>query len=124
MAAAWFPLMLLGATLAIREQSWRWAVATGAALGMSVLHGVQHCELSGRRSPGLLVWALALVAARRFSFRVRDGLRCVSGLDRGLVTATAAALSAAAWLSLLGLLSSCSSPGYRAGSTGLLGTAA
>src|SRR5882672_7935655 len=36
-AAAWLPLMMLGASLAIKKQSVPWAVATGAALGMCLL---------------------------------------------------------------------------------------
>jgi len=103
-SSAWFPFMLLGATLAIRKQSWRWALATGVALGMSVLHGVQHWEYLGALV--LVCWyaPLALLAARRFFLEGarRSVLFC---LTLPVISAvTAAALSAAAWLSLMGLL--------------------
>jgi hypothetical protein len=104
-AAAWFPLMLLGATLAIRKQSWRWALATGVALGMSVLHGVQHWEYLGAVVLACWYAPLALLAARRFFLQGarRSALLC---LALPVISAvTAAALSAAAWLSLLALLS-------------------
>jgi|GEM_PF-3428465 len=104
-AAAWFPLMLLGATLAIRKQSWHWALATGVALGMSVLHGVQHWEYLG--AVVLTCWygSLALLAARRFFLQGarRSALFCLS--LPVISAATAALLGAAAWLSLVGLLS-------------------
>jgi hypothetical protein len=103
-AAAWFPLMLLGATLAIRKQSWRWALATGAALGMSVLHGVQHFNYLGAVVLGCWYVPVTLLAARRFFLEGarRSVLFC---LTLPVISAvTAAALSAAAWLSLMGLL--------------------
>ncbi len=103
-AAAWLPLMLLAATLAIRRQSWLWAVASGTALGMSVLHGVQHFNYLG--AVVLTCWyaPLTLFAARRFFLEGarRSVLFC---LTLPVISAvTAAALSAAAWLSLMGLL--------------------
>ena len=104
-AAAWFPLMMLGATLAIRKQSWYWALATGVALGMSVLHGVQHWEYLGTLV--LVCWyvPLTMLAARRLFLKGarQSALLCLSlPIISGI---TAAALSAASWLSLLGLLS-------------------
>ena len=103
-ASAWLPLMLLGATLTIRKQSWRWALATGVALGMSVLHGIQHWEyLNG---VVLICWyaPLTLLAARRFYLQGarRSALFCLA--LPVISAATAAMLSAASWLSLLGLL--------------------
>lgn len=103
-AAAWFPLMMLAATLAIRKQSWVWALASGAALGMSVLHGVQHFNYLG--AVVLIFWyaPLTLIAARRFFVQGarRSALFC---LALPIISAvTAAALGAAAWLSLMGLL--------------------
>jgi len=103
--AAWLPLMLLGATLAVRKQSFNWAVGAGAALGMSILNGdMVYVELSALV---LACWyaALAGTAARRLSLsgRQRDAVVCLS---LPIVSvAVAAALSAASWLSLLGLLS-------------------
>lgn len=104
-SSAWFPLMLLGATLAIRKQSWRWALATGVALGMSVLHGFQHWEYIGALVLTFWYAPLALLAASRHFFEGarRSALLC---LALPIVSAaTAALLSAAAWLSLLGLIS-------------------
>jgi len=103
-SSAWFPLMLLGATLAIRKQSWRWALATGIALGMSILHGVQHWEYIGALVLTCWYAPLALLAARRHFFEGarRSALLC---LALPVISAvTAAALSAAAWLSLMALL--------------------
>lgn len=104
-AAAWFPLMLLGATLAIRKQSWRWALATGVALGMSVLHGVQHWEYLGAMVLTCWYAPLTLLAARWFFLQGarRPALFCLT--LPVISAATAASLSAAAWLSLMGLLS-------------------
>ncbi|HXM46518.1 MAG TPA: YfhO family protein [Pyrinomonadaceae bacterium] len=104
-AAAWFPLMLLCATLAIRKQSWRWALAMGIAWGMSILHGVQHWEYLGTVTAGSWYFGLAIAAARRSwqEGQRRTALSCLTLLViSGL---TAAALSAASWLSLASLLS-------------------
>ncbi len=104
-AAAWFPLMLLFATLAIRRKSWRWALATGLASGMSILHGVQHWEYLGTVTAGAWYVGLAMAAARRLLRKggIRSALFCLSlPLVSGL---TAAALSAASWLSLANLVS-------------------
>ncbi len=104
-AAAWFPLMLLGATLAIRKQSWRWALATGVALGMSVLHGIQHWEYLGAIVLTCWYGLLTVRAARQFFLQGarRSALLCLSLPVISAVTA--ASLGAAAWLSLVGLLS-------------------
>jgi hypothetical protein len=104
-AGAWFPLMLLGATMAVRKESWRWALATGVALGMSVLHGVQHWEYLGTIVLACWYLPMAILAARRLFLKGarRSALLCLSlPVISGI---TAAALSAASWLSLLGLLS-------------------
>jgi len=104
-AAAWFPLMLLCATLAIRKQSWRWAVAMGIAWGMSILHGVQHWEYLGTVAAGSWYLGLAIAATRRSgqNGQRRTALSCLTLLIiSGL---TAAALSAVSWLSLASLLS-------------------
>lgn len=104
-AAAWFPLMMLGATMAVRKQSWRWAIATGVALGMSVLHGIQHFEYLGAVVLACWYGALTLLAARRLfkEGQRRSALMCLS--LPVISAATAAALSAASWLSLISLLS-------------------
>ena len=103
--AAWFPLTMLGSTLAVRKQSLGWAVATGAAMGMSVLQGYMlYVQLSAM---ALTCWygALTITTLRRLGFNPawRSALRCLS--LPVISAAVAAALSAACWLSLLGLLS-------------------
>ena len=103
--AAWFPLMMLGATLAVRKQSLNWAAATGAALGMTVLNGdMLYVVVS---APVLACWyaVLTLNAARKLSRnnQARSALWCVCLPVISLIVA--AALSAASWLSLLSLLS-------------------
>lgn len=103
-AAAWFPLMLLGATLAIRNNSVLWALATGFALGMSVLHGAQHWEYLG--TVALVSWYVpfSIFAARKLFSKGarRSALLCLAlPIISGI---TALALSAASWLPLLHLL--------------------
>jgi hypothetical protein len=104
-AAAWFPLILLSATLAIRKQSWQWALAMGVAWGMSILHGVQHWEYLGSVTAGAWYFGLAMAAAFRFvrQRKLRSTLFCLSLL--AISGLTAAALSAASWLSLASLVS-------------------
>jgi hypothetical protein len=102
--AAWLPLMMLGATLAIKRQSIGWAVATGAAMGMSLLGNV---FLSYVSSWVLICWYLFLTlsaAHKLFLNRQRRaGFFC---LFLPLISAAVAAiLGAASWLSLFGLLS-------------------
>jgi hypothetical protein len=103
-AAAWFPLTLLGITLAVRRQSWRWAVAAGIALGMSILNGIHHyVHLSTFVVAG---WYLVLTipVARKL---LREGRRraAVFCLLLPVTSAVVAlALSAASWLTLVGLL--------------------
>jgi hypothetical protein len=104
-AAAWFPLTLLCATLAVRKQSWRWAIATGVALGMSILNGIHHY---GHLSAFVLAaWYLVLtipVARKLFAEgQRRSALWC--GFLPMISAVVSLAVSAASWLSLLGLLS-------------------
>ena len=52
--AAWCPLMLLAATLAVRRHSWRWAVLAGLAVGVALYSGgTLYVYMSGLL---LLVW--------------------------------------------------------------------
>src|SRR6185295_4303215 len=98
LAAAWFPLMLLAATQAIRKQSFKWAIVAGAALAMALFTGSLHyVYLSALVLAG---WysALAAVAAIRLmrEKRRRSAIVCLS-----LPLATAIvglALGAAYWL--------------------------
>ena len=103
--ASWLPLMLLGATLAVRKQSVRWAVATGLALAMAISIGIVGDAYV--YSFLLAAWfvALAIPEARRLFLegRQRSAMTCLSlPLITGL---TALALSAPAWLLVLDLLS-------------------
>jgi hypothetical protein len=102
--AAWLPLMMLGATLTIRRQSRGWAVATGAAMGMSLLGNV---FLSYVSSWVLICWYLflTLFAAHKL-FLARQRRAAVFCLSLPLISAAVAAiLGAASWLSLFGSLS-------------------
>ena len=105
-ASAWFPLMMLGAVLTIRRQSFQWAVATGAAVGMAILTGLlNHVYVS--------IWVLAcwyglltLIAARKLFLKGhrRAALLCLS---LPVVSAiVAVALSAATWMGVIEVLSS------------------
>lgn len=104
-AASWLPVMLLGATLTVRKQSVRWAVATGFALAMAMSIGIVGDAYS--YSFLLAGWFLGLTipAARRLFLdgQRRSAMICLSlPLIAGL---TALALSAPAWLLVLDLLS-------------------
>ncbi len=103
-SAAWFPLMLLGATLAIRKQSVGWAVGAGAALGMSLLGNVHNAYVSAWV---LACWyfVLTVLAARKL-FLKRQRRAAVFCLCLPLISAAVTlALGAASWLTLLGALS-------------------
>ncbi|MDQ5846417.1 MAG: YfhO family protein [Acidobacteriota bacterium] len=103
-AAAWLPIMMLGATLAIKRQSIGWAVITGAAMGMSLLGNV---FLSYVSSWVLICWYffLTLFAAHKL-FINRQRRAAVFCLFLPLISAAVAAvLGAASWLSLFGSLS-------------------
>ena len=99
-ATAWFPVMMLGATLAIRKQSAGWAVIAGAAMGMSILGNLYFAYVSAWiLSPMYLV--IALLAARKLLLKGqrRQALFC---LFLPLVSAAvAAALGAASWIAFL-----------------------
>ena len=102
-AAAWFPLMILGATLAIKKQSVPWAVATGAALGMCLLGNTYFAYVSAWV---LTCWYLVLIvpASRRLFLeeRRRSAVFCLS---LPLISAVVAlTLGAASWLTLFGAL--------------------
>jgi hypothetical protein len=103
-SSAWFPLMLLGATLAIRKQSVGWAVGTGAALGMSLLGNVHNAYVSAWVLAGWY-FVLTVLAARKL-FLKRQRRAAVFCLCLPLISATVTlALGAASWLTLLGALS-------------------
>ncbi len=111
-AAAWFPLMLLCTTMAVRKQSWRWAIAAGVALGMSVLNGIHHY---GHLSAFVLAgWYLVLTipVARKLFAEGQRRSALWSGFLPVLSAVVALALSAASWLSLLGLLSHVNRQGF------------
>ena len=103
-ATAWFPLMMLGATLAIRRQSAGWAVVTGAAMGMSILGNLYYAYVSAWiLVPMYLV--ITVLAARKLFLKgqTRQALFCLS---LPLVSAAvAAALGAASWIAFLGVFS-------------------
>lgn len=98
LAAAWLPLMLAAATLAIRRQSFRWATAAGAALGMAVLTGSLHYVYLGAL---LLVVCYGAQAVWAAGLRWREGDRraTLACLSLPVCSAmTAVVLSAANWL--------------------------
>lgn len=102
-AAAWFPLMMLGATLAIKKQSVPWAVATGAALGMCLLGNTYFAYVSAWV---LTCWYLVLIVpvSRRLFLeqRPRSVVFCLS---LALISAVIAlGLGAASWLTLFSAL--------------------
>lgn len=72
LASAWFPVMLLAATQAIRRQSFKWAIAVGAALAMALLTGSLHYVYLSALV--LVCWygVLAVLATARF---LREGNR-------------------------------------------------
>lgn len=103
-ATAWFPVMMLGATLAIRKQSAGWAAVAGAAMGMSILGNLYFAYVSAWiLAPMYLV--ITLLAARKLLLKGqrRQALFC---LFLPLVSAAvAAALGAASWIAFLGAFS-------------------
>lgn len=104
-AAAWFPLMLLGATLAVRRRSFSWAVAAGAALGMSILDGIHpYVYVSAIVLFGWYAFITSKAALRLWR---KEGFRsaalCLSlPVVSGVV---AVCLGAASWTGLVDLLS-------------------
>lgn len=102
--AAWFPLMMLGATLAIKRQSIGWAVVTGTAVGVSLLGNIYGSYIS---SWVLICWYFFLtVSAAHKLFLNQQRRAAVFCLSLPLISAVVAtALGAASWLTLFGLLS-------------------
>jgi hypothetical protein len=104
-ASAWLPLMMLGATLAIRKQSAGWAISAGSALGICALGGfINHVFL------GIVIFTvwyglLAARAARNLlrEERRRDAVRCLC-LPIGSAI-VALVVSAASWFAMFNLLS-------------------
>lgn len=103
-ATAWLPLMLLAGTLAVRKLSFRWAVATGAAVGTALLAGSFHYVYLGVVILAVLYGAQTVSAAARLHLRgdYAGARLCMllpvsSALVAGLV-------SCAYWLPLLGWL--------------------
>jgi len=100
LATAWFPLMLLCATLSVRRRSFPWAVGAGAAVGMAMVSGSLHVAyLSGLV---LAVWygVIAAAAALR-SYREGQRRPALTYLALPLCSlAVALALTAAFWLPL------------------------
>lgn len=103
-ATAWFPVMMLGATLAIRKQSAVWAAVAGGAMGMSILGNLYYAYVSAWiLVPMYLV--ITLLAARKLLRKEqrRPALFC---LFLPLVSAAVAAgLGAASWIAFLGAFS-------------------
>lgn len=99
LAAAWLPLMLLAATLAIRKRSVKWAVGAGAALAMSVLTGsLMHAYLNALLLFGWYAVLLALEARKLQRSSWRDLFKLVSlAICTGIV---AAAMGAVCYLPL------------------------
>ena len=111
-AASWLPVMLVCATLTVRRQSVRWAVATGVALAMALSIGIVGDAFI--YSFLLAAWFLGLTmpAARRLFLegQRRSAMVCLSlPVIAGL---TALALSAPAWLLVLDLLSHINRPPF------------
>lgn len=107
-ASAWFPVMMLGAVLTIRRQSFRWAAATGTALGMAVLSGlINHVYVSVWV---LTCWYAVLTAIAAFRiYQKGDRRAALVCLSLPLVSALVAImLSAASWLGMIELLSTAS----------------
>jgi len=104
-AAAWFPLMLLAATLAVRRSSFLWAVACGAALGMSVLNGLLHYVYLSALVLACWYSLIALKAAAKEwrEKNLRTALICLS--LPALSAVVAIGLGAASWAGLVDLLS-------------------
>jgi len=102
-AAAWFPLMMLGATLAIKKQSVPWAVATGAALGMCLLGNTYFAYVSAWV---LTCWYLVLIVPMSRTLFLEERRRsAVFCLSLPLISAVVAlTLGAASWLTLFGAL--------------------
>ena len=104
-ASAWLPLMMLGASLTLRKQSFGWAVATGAAAGTALLGGlIHHAYLS------IVVfsfwYAIATVIAAGKLIRAPNRRTLLLCLSLPLVSALVAlAVGAASWLSIVDVLS-------------------
>jgi hypothetical protein len=103
-AAAWLPLMLLGASLAVRRRSVLWAVATGVVTSMFVFSGYLHYVYLG----GLMLagwYGVTAIAAARGLARQGQHRLALSCLSLPLVSfVTAAILSAALWLPMFQVL--------------------
>jgi hypothetical protein len=98
LAAAWFPLMLLAATQAIRKQSFKWAVAAGAALAMALFTGSLHYVYMSALVLACWYATLAVLAATKLlrEENRRSALICLSLPACSAVVALA--LGAAYWL--------------------------
>lgn len=98
LAAAWFPLMLLAATQAIRKQSFKWAVAAGAALAMSLFTSSLHYVYLSALVLACWYAALAVFAATKLlrENNRRSALICLSLPACSAIVALA--LGAAYWL--------------------------
>jgi predicted transporter len=110
LVAAWLPVMLLAATLAIRKLSYKWAIAAGVALGMAELTASLHYVYLSALV--LIGWygVQAGLAGRR-QWREGDRRAAMVALSLPAVSALAAiALSAANWLPLLNQLGSAYRP--------------
>lgn len=103
-SAAWLPTTFLGATLAVRKQSFTWAIGAGLAFGMSLLHGLMHTIYAG--AVALAVWytVSSIVAARRSWSDGQRGraMRCLAlPLISGLVAAAVGAVTLAALMDVM-----------------------
>jgi hypothetical protein len=105
-AAAWMPLMLLAATLAIRKQSFKWAIATGATVGIAFYSGSLHYVYLSGLVLALCYAVLTVVTARKLLIenKHRAALICLCLPICSLLVAVA--LSAACWLPMIAWLSS------------------
>ncbi|HKQ75505.1 MAG TPA: YfhO family protein [Blastocatellia bacterium] len=105
MVAAWLPLILCAATLAVRRRSFKWAVATGAGLGVALYSGGAHyVHLSGWL---LAVWyGIDVLYAALGAFRGRQTRAAIAYLLLPVTSLlTAALVGFAYWLPLLRAMS-------------------
>jgi hypothetical protein len=102
--AAWLPVMLLAATLAVRRLSIRWSIATGVAVAMAVLAGSPHYVFMSCLVLAGFYGAFAVVqsAGRYRRDDKKAALLCISLPLVSLVFALA--FTACYWLPLLGWL--------------------
>ena len=102
LTAAWLPLMLLGATLAVRRRSFGWSVATGVFTGLSILSGGLHWVYVGCLVLAVWFGFLCLAATWRDckEGKYRSAVWCLS--LPGIALLVALGVSAVLWVPLVG----------------------